>query len=505
MRKDKRTVEKIIELGITDEKPERQKKERNGKMQKNVVIMAMSTLSAVGKIPSVMGHRFGYPGGSVAGEEYYSQMEPTSKMIREREGSLDQLIILTTKEAKKNVEFMYKDEMRNMSALDFYLERMGITSLDNVKIIDLAEENLTPAISETINTIRSIWNENDTNNKPKLWIDTQGGFRYISLVINAVISLLKTSGEERIEPSGIYSISYNRDNDIQPIVDQTNTYQIFQFVSGINEFTRYGRAEQLMDYYESIHEEAPKEIVVMKNIAEAIQLCDMNAFDQFLKNLRKVVKDSDRSRQDFLSIFWEQIENDYGNLLKDSCTGIDIVEWFYEKKFYQQAITYIESKLPQEWVKRKLVTMNAEKVDMTAYKNRLGKKHEKDANVLIVEILFCCFKWSGIVELQYNQKTKKQERKKVDEFKNPSHLKLGRKPMYKELFLDEYCTELKVNGQSYGEMTFSFNGKNKEKVADLLLLYRLLKRERNKLTICPAQQTEQIRQLWIVYLKCSLM
>ena len=231
----------------------------------------------------------------------------------------------------------------------------------------------------------------------------------------------------------------------------------------------------------SIHEEAPKEIVVMKNIAEAIQLCDMNAFDQFLKNLRKVVKDSDRSRQDFLSIFWEQIENDYGNLLKDSCTGIDIVEWFYEKKFYQQAITYIESKLPQEWVKRKLVTMNAEKVDMKAYKNRLGKKHEKDANVLIVEILFCCFKWSEIVKLQYNQKTKKQERKKVDEFKDPSHLKLGRNPMYKELFLDEYCTELKVKGQSYGEMTFSFNGKNKEKVVDLLLLYRLLKTERNKI------------------------
>lgn len=196
-------------------------------------------------------------------------------------------------------------------------------------------------------------------------------------MINAVISLLKTSGEERIEPRGIYSLNFTNGKPVKPIVDQTNTYQIFQFVSGINEFTRYGRAEQLMDYYESIHEEAPKEIVVMKNIAEAIQLCDMNAFDQFLKNLRKVVKDSDRSRQDFLSILREQIENDYGNLLKDSCTGIDIVEWFYEKKFYQQAITYIESKLPQEWVKRKLVTMNAEKVDMKAYKNRLGKSMKK--------------------------------------------------------------------------------------------------------------------------------
>ena len=455
-------------------------------MQKNVVVMAMSTLALgrrkEGEIPKIPAYRFGYPGGPEEGEEYYSQVEPSSKMILEKEGSLDKIIILATKESKHDETFQYKDEIRTMNAIDFYLERLEITDREKVKIIDLAEENLTPAISETINTIRSIWNENDTNNKPKLWIDTQGGFRYISLVINAVISLLKTSGEERIEPSGIYSISYNRDNDIQPIVDQTNTYQIFQFVSGINEFTRYGRAEQLMDYYESIHEEAPKEIVVMKNIAEAIQLCDMNAFDQFLKKLRKVVKDSNRSRQDFLSIFWEQIENDYGNLLKDSCTGIDIVEWFYEKKFYQQAITYIESKLPQEWVKRKLITMNAEKVDMEAYKSRLSKKHEKDANVLIVEILNCCFEWSSIVELQKDQKTKKKERKKVDEFKDPSHLKSGRKPMYKELFLDEYCTELKVKkGPSYGEMTFSFNGKNKEKVADLLLLYRLLKRERNKI------------------------
>ena len=119
---------------------------------------------------------------------------------------------------------------------------------------------------------------------------------------------------------------------------------------------------------------------------------------------------------------------------------------------------------------------------MEAYKSRLSKKHEKDANVLIVEILNCCFEWSAIVELQKDQKTKKKERKKVDEFKDPSHLKSGRKPMYKELFLDEYCTELKVKkGPSYGEMTFSFNGKNKEKVADLLLLYRLLKRERNKI------------------------
>ena len=256
---DKRTVEKIIELGITDEKPERQKKERNGKMQKNVVVMAMSTLALgrrkEGEIPKIPAYRFGYPGGPEEGEEYYSQVEPSSKMILEKEGSLDKIIILATKESKNDETFQYKDEIRTMNAIDFYLERLEITDREKVKIIDLAEENLTPAISETINTIRSIWNESETNNKPKLWIDTQGGFRYISLVINAVISLLKTSGEERIEPRGIYSLNFTNGKPVKPIVDQTNTYQIFQFVSGINEFTRYGRAEQLMDYYESIHEE----------------------------------------------------------------------------------------------------------------------------------------------------------------------------------------------------------------------------------------------------------
>lgn len=219
-------------------------------MQKNVVVMAMSTLALgrrkEGEIPKIPAYRFGYPGGPEEGEEYYSQVEPSSKMILEKEGSLDKIIILATKESKNDETFQYKDEIRTMNAIDFYLERLEITDREKVKIIDLAEENLTPAISETINTIRSIWNESETNNKPKLWIDTQGGFRYISLVINAVISLLKTSGEERIEPRGIYSLNFTNGKPVKPIVDQTNTYQIFQFVSGINEFTRYGRAEQLM-------------------------------------------------------------------------------------------------------------------------------------------------------------------------------------------------------------------------------------------------------------------
>ena len=75
-------------------------------MQKNVVVMAMSTLALgrrkEGEIPKIPAYRFGYPGGPEEGEEYYSQVEPSSKMILEKEGSLDKIIILATKESKND-------------------------------------------------------------------------------------------------------------------------------------------------------------------------------------------------------------------------------------------------------------------------------------------------------------------------------------------------------------------------------------------------------------------
>lgn len=56
----------------------------------------------------------------------------------------------------------------------FILKDWKLQTEKKVKIIDLAEENLTPAISETINTIRSIWNESETNNKPSCGLILRG-------------------------------------------------------------------------------------------------------------------------------------------------------------------------------------------------------------------------------------------------------------------------------------------------------------------------------------------
>lgn len=456
-------------------------------MKKNIIVLIMSTLRA-----TVQSYRFSYKKDDEKGTEYYSQLEPVSKMILEREGSLDKIIILATEATKEKKEFILeseeKTEKRNCSAIDFYKERMGLENEEKVEIVDLNEEKFTPAIFDTVEIIRSIYAEKEPGDEFKLWIDTQGGFRNLTLVMNAIISLLKS---DNIEPSGIYSVQFDRNKKLQKINDETKTYKIFQFVSGINEFSRYGRAEQLEDYYNSIcSKKIPKIVRRMKNITEAIQMCNMIEFEEHLRGLRNLVENRiDASEKNLLNIFWKQIENDYGPLLEESCTGLDIVEWFYKKKFYQQAITYIEAKLPKEWVERGILSYKINKDEFEKLKKEIGKTYIKDnKNLVFDQIGLQYFRWSYLVR-ENNGK-----RIKTDKFNNRSEFAKSRTDKYRAenkwwnmdvVYLkkveDKDTGKTEYKEEKIGTMDVAIKkGVNADTVMDMILLYKLLKNERNK-------------------------
>ena len=335
----------------------------------NIIVMAMSTLNfkyeedEKGNSKRILERSYyrNKKGEIKGGEreeekeiEYYSQMEPACRKILEENPGDYRFLILATKATLKEQTFQCQDEILEISAVDFFLKRMGLKSDKEKKravVIRVEEDNFLPAISETINYIRKNWDEDH-----RLWINTQGGFRNISLVINAVISLLKL---DKIEPSGVYYVSYTRGEKVHDIEDQSGTYKIFQFVSGIQELIRYGRADQLEEYYYDRGEMVPEEITEMRKIAEAIQMCDMPGFEEHLLKLRELAKNRTADPEDLLNIFWEQIRADYGVLLEGSYYGLDVVEWLYRKKFYQQAITYVESRIPKEWVEVKITDEKA--------------------------------------------------------------------------------------------------------------------------------------------------
>lgn len=447
-------------------------------MNKNIVVLAMSTLPA-----NLIPRRFAWEADDKEGYEYFGQLEPVSMMIRKKEGTLDKVIILAT---EKTREKSYSLGERKISAVEYYLERMGISGEDAARIIDVEESDFVPAIAETVKTIRNYWAEND--GKVNLWIDTQGSFRNINLVLNAVITLLETDG---IVPKGIYSMNYNFENKIQKIVDQTETYKIFHFVSGINEFTRSGRAEQLTDYYHHTGKAVPEAINIMRKIAEAIQMCNMNEFDKYLTQLRVEVRKDTENSEKLFEIFQDQIKRDYGKLLEDDCTGLDIVEWFYRKGFYQQAITYIESRLPKEWLIKKseqeesygnskaIIAYDIDPTILETLKRKLNKKYEKDENFIIGQIGVECFWWEAIC---FRDKNTNQIR-----CSNLNNLRAGRKSDYAntEAFHDVKVKikKDKTLKNSYpeelGTMKLTILRKNQDQVIDLLLLYKLLKSERN--------------------------
>ena len=452
-------------------------------MGKNIIVMAMSTLPLNSKVenPELTKNYFRLQEDDNEGEAYYGQLEPTSKMILKKEKSLDKIIILATPKAQEPRKFIYNKKSKKISAVDFYLERMKISDEEKgkgkrVEVIDLDEnkEKLGSAISETIDAIRQYWNINKNSDEINLWVDTQGGFRNVVLVMNAIISLLKVDG---IKPQGIYSMDFNRDKSVQDIIDQTNTYKIFDFVSGVNEFSRYGRVEQLEEYYKSINKDVPKEIQKMKSIVESIQMCDMVSFDKNLREFREMANELSE-KDTLLNIFWNQIKKDYGNLLSNSCTGLDIVAWFYKKKFYQQAITYIEAKMPKEWLNKKKIIEYKKEEDtevLQILKEKLSKKYESDENMLVTQIAMGCFRWGSIV----------YEGKKVDAFSSLAHLKKGRRKEYKTPDkMSNMVAKIKDNKSGelidMGTLHISVNHKvDANQVMDMILLYKLLKNERN--------------------------
>ena len=177
----------------------------------NIIVMAMSTLNfkyeedEKGNSKRILERSYyrNKKGEIKGGEreeekeiEYYSQMEPACRKILEENPGDYRFLILATKATLKEQTFQCQDEILEISAVDFFLKRMGLKSDKEKKravVIRVEEDNFLPAISETINYIRKNWDEDH-----RLWINTQGGFRNISLVINAVISLSRFAHHRRI-------------------------------------------------------------------------------------------------------------------------------------------------------------------------------------------------------------------------------------------------------------------------------------------------------------------
>ena len=139
--------------------------------------------------------------------------------------------------------------------------------------------------------------------------------------------------------------------------------KIFDFVSGINEFITCGRADTLTEYYKEKSKHHFQNDIVSKitTVANGIQWCCVPEFERGLTSLQEYFQQhADKNADPYLSIYIDDIKRDYQNLVLSKYSVVDEINWCIKKKFYQQALTLIESRISkllfEEWKILKLNT-----------------------------------------------------------------------------------------------------------------------------------------------------
>lgn len=340
---------------------------------KNVLILAMSTL------PKDIEHDNYYQYQDEDGDEVVftarSQLEPITYMLCRELGKkrekLDKIVILETEET------LTTDE--KPAAVAFYKERVGLFAEGiSYKDIPIDEKEPAEGIRKATHFILQEFEECiKRNDKMKFWIDTQGGFRDVVMVFTAIISLLREQG---IEAEGIYSIRFRAGSTREkpcPIIDQTAKYDIFKFVSAMQEFMDFGKATGLKKYYG----EENSFVQAVDKIADAIQLCQPQMFEDALRGFAAYLKSEQYKTGDpYLQIFIAFIKNDYGILLEKPDDTIEQIKWCVRKEFYQQAMTIYTERIPKYYLEKGILDL---KVD---FEQNLGPGKNRYADAFYTDL-----------------------------------------------------------------------------------------------------------------------
>lgn len=334
---------------------------------------------------------------------YASQMEPVAKYL----GStvkLDQIILLTTNKSsneKKTVEELGLTSYpkNSVTAVEFLKDRLacvfGETDSRKCDFVEVSmQDDKENYITEKV--VYNIISELEKNEgHVNIYMDIHGGFRDNQIVLSGIMSLLKD--DYRLHIKKIYSLQYDPYEKAGIIVDSSDKLDIFEFTSGMSEFVKFGSATSF-DLFNQNKNNTPVEkefISLLNKISDAISMCNMNAFDEYLVELKNK-KDvfAEELKETYYGIFLTRLINQYRimsngkryNLLTTAGGKWDFqkftaqVSWCLNKGMAQQALTIIESKTSEVLENEKIIYSADEYEKMLESKEQKIKVRKKPYN-----------------------------------------------------------------------------------------------------------------------------
>lgn len=323
----------------------------------NVLLLALSTVSN-GKL-----NCFSYQYRDEPSFNGYYQLEPIPKFLnekleKEKQEHLDYIITLNTKEvnssvldtvicnSKNGIEY----EFCNITAKIFFEKMLcngqkAFQQIPKIISISIDVDDIIPGIILAMNQLREL---KEKSNDFNLYIDMHGGPRNTQMTFQTILSLLK---HESIYPSAIYTIIMNKSKP-NTIKDDTKYFDYIDFVSGMNEFLNFGKPISIKSL-NNLNDLSLRDFTEKANqVADALTLCDMSVFQKSLEDMSNWLNNREIKQDSLLELFIKNIRMDYGVLLKEDHDVIDEIQWCLTKGYLQQALTLIESKMPEELFKK---------------------------------------------------------------------------------------------------------------------------------------------------------
>ena len=183
----------------------------------------------------------------------------------------------------------------------------------------------------------------DQGTRINIYLDAQGGQRTF---FNLIFSLFSMQNRDIMEIKGVSAIDFDPRKPIHLIRDVTEEFQTVDLVSAVKAFSLYGRGDLLTSYYKKAGQEENGGLIEsIQTIADSISISNPSAFEDGIEQLKGQLADEVTGSSSYYYLEQELLDK-YRLLLSEENSVLTTVKWCIDNKFYQQALSFIEDKMP---------------------------------------------------------------------------------------------------------------------------------------------------------------
>lgn len=329
-------------------------------MEENVLLLCMSPFTGENS-----GKKRQYVYEDHISVEGYATNEAPAKAIIEKlaaEGkTLDRIVMLCSEDVEKRIEKCSEEleakvpNIRELNTREYfqqvigdYAEKYQKKGIDFLPVSipnDPVETKISKATVDAADLITQ------PGKKTDLYIDFNGGPRYIAFMLHAISILLKS---RNVKVCQVLTMK-REENRPTLIQNMSSIFGTVDLISGINEYINYGHIKGLRSYFNSSESKQIKDLLdEMEEFTQNLQLCRT---DYIMENREKLLKDlsdyysakPENETADTYEKLFEFVIRDiisgYSGLLDGELP--EMIRWCVNHDMIQQALTFCSEQMPQ--------------------------------------------------------------------------------------------------------------------------------------------------------------